>query len=538
MASEHQNNTRKLVNMKYKDNNNTHLVFEYNDNSSEEYEIKGVLSNHDNRHIEIRASHREEYDSTLTNTVQLVERWDESNERHRREVDGFQRGNFERIIFMKKIDFSRIIFKAETKFYKSIFVENIQFTAAIFQEAAMFLGAQFLQNVDFRNVEFNKKADFTATHFKDSVNFSNCRFYDEVSFLNTAFWGENTNFNTTFFYKHAQFGLSQFQKAIFYKAIFYSIADFRDTKFQKEAQFSGVIFIHGTHFLNAVFRGDAQFGLSVFYQDVDFINTKFYGVTRFLKSTFYNNASFDISLFHNNPNFSESYFEKKVSFANIIINEKVTELNFEASNIGFFIFALNQDVQSIPVLLLRDANITRMSYNTMLNAQEFGKIKIQDWQSWLALKNASINNNDNISALNFHTKEKNLYYKDLGWENDFINKTILFFEKHTSSYGTNWAQALIWLLCIVLVYTILDYFVLLETSKTNIFWGQDIFSIPLNMDTSFIREFFLNFNIFDLFRSPVTYSTVHFIAELFKNIIVSILLYEIIKSFRKFSRRL
>ena len=66
---------------------------------------------------------------------------------------------------------------------------------------------------------------------------------------------------------------------------------------------------------------------------------------------------------------------------------------------------------------------------------------------------------DNISALYFYEKEMKQYKSELTWKDDFTDKSILFFEKIVSNYGTDPFLAMFWLLLIHLIdYGIRDFY--------------------------------------------------------------------------------
>ena len=98
----------------------------------------------------------------------------------------------------------------------------------------------------------------------------------------------------------------------------------------------------------------------------------------------------------------------------------------------------------------------------------------------------------------------------------FMDGIILIFEKGVSNFGTNYLKAFIWLIFLWFIFFSIE-FNILEKSSKNIFTLDNL--------NSFLEKYNI-FNLKDIFFSKLIFV-----------ILNSIIIYEIVKSFRKYSRR-
>jgi len=233
------------------------------------------------------------------------------------------------------------------------------------------------------------------------------------------------------------------------------------------------------------------FSRSVFLDHADFMNTKFEYDALFTDCIF-KKAGFESAKFKEYTSFENSKFIKSLILSNSTINEMILT---------------NTDIK---LLCLYNSII-----KGFVNCENVNIEKVKNHKTFTKLKENCIKKNDNISALYFHTKEMEHYQSELTWKDDFIENFILSFEKILSHYGTNPFLPMLWLLGIHCVDLIIR--VLFSDSYDKL--KQQEFSIySLNI----IENYFSLLGIWILS----------------KIILSSILIYEIIKSFRKFSRKL
>ena len=102
---------------------------------------------------------------------------------------------------------------------------------------------------------------------------------------------------------------------------------------------------------------------------------------------------------------------------------------------------------------MANANIKKLSLEKSIikGSLDCKKTKIEEAdcrETFTTLKESCMKKYDNISALYFYEKEMKQYKSELTWKDDFTDKSILFFEKIVSNYGTNPFLAMFWLLLI------------------------------------------------------------------------------------------
>lgn len=156
------------------------------------------------------------------------------------------------------------------------------------------------------------------------------------------------------------------------------------------------------------------------------------------------------------------------------------------------------------------------------------------YQDFTYLKNIAIANRDNIQALEYHKKEMNTHLWEL-WEHVLkcnfesfktpFNFIILGFECISSSYGTSYIRVIVWLFVLHIIsglflYDGYEYL-------NNVGWTVGNFS-----DIIFIS--LKNYNPFNNTEIKGTFGWI----VILKHILNYILIYELIKSFRKYSRKL
>ena len=274
-------------------------------------------------------------------------------------------------------------------------------------------------------------------------------------------------------------------------------------------------------FNNTVFNENISFDYAQFYQHVTFNNTIFKKSVKFfhaqfssidmLEAIFHKDAYLPYTIFKYQAIFQRTRFHKSIDFSNAIFEKY---LEFTSVQLG--------------CLNLKFAEISKIDYTDT-------KIKVKNAtnrETFLILKNRALDQEDQVKALEFHTHEMEKYREELSWKQ--VDKWLLFFEKHISYYGANPLKALLW---IIIVQTFMIFFLYplfysgdLELTEylTNIlgykFWSNDV--LEHLKHSSYFQS-----------NSALSLSSLKFINTI-KNIIIAILIYKTIKSFRKFSRKI
>jgi hypothetical protein len=141
-------------------------------------------------------------------------------------------------------------------------------------------------------------------------------------------------------------------------------------------------------------------------------------------------------------------------------------------------------------------------------------------------KKESVKQSDTIKAVEYYKKECEHHYQSLElWSKDFFNKLILWFERSVSSYGASADMAIIiFLLFNIIIFTFcLDYLILFD-------------NYVLKGVSAVVDDFFKTLIPTISYSKNSIYSyawlkVLHFVVN-------TSLIYEIIKSFRKYLRKL
>ena len=206
----------------------------------------------------------------------------------------------------------------------------------------------------------------------------------------------------------------------FDNTIFMIEANFETKQFTKNASFKYCQFSEGANFTQSIFKEDVTFEDSKFHKIANFENATFEKEADFKSATFKEKAYFNSSTFNKNAIFSLTTFEKEFAFNGVNKQEQND-------------FILDLKLSDIEIMDYTDSNIN----------------KADNRETFLTLKNFALKNNDQVKALEFHTKEMNKHYDTLRWQNNLIDKFLLFFEKKVSHFGTNPLYPILWLIYIL-----------------------------------------------------------------------------------------
>jgi hypothetical protein len=294
-----------------------------------------------------------------------------------------------------------------------------------------------------------------------------------------------------------------FVDATFDGAIFKEAATFTDAKFNKIVSFNSAQFIKYASFVTAKFNDEVSFNHATFNKNVAFSGTEFNGEVNSVETIFNDRVDFRgqrVRTASDNKPFTDILylpkFSKKVDFTGAIFNNV---LNFP-------------DVENIN-LDLKHTIIDRMGYDNI-------KFSSDNRETFLTLKNVALKQNDQIKALEFHTQEYQIHLKALR-ENktnkNLSDRFVLTFESWVSAFGTNVILSIMRFVGVVML-----FYVLIN---------------GFNYDAKTIVDFVspLSYDIDKIFSSV---SDVDRYLFFFYKILQVVLIYEMIKSFRKFSRTL
>ncbi len=303
-----------------------------------------------------------------------------------------------------------------------------------------------------------------------------------------------------------------------------SILDFSHCIITIDCDFSNKEFKHGVDFSFSIID-NIHFNESIFFEDSNFDYTHFSSKVEFSGAVFEKKANFRGALFDDECTFKDSVFKNYANFSPCI-----------ASSISFFNASFNTGIE------LRESKIKKLNFSkvTLSNESQIDfhsseidilKYRSTDFKNFKNIATISIfkeeclKNHDNINALKFYKKEMVAHKHEVKGIDWFILKV----EECVSNFGTDPLRPLLIMFSISFIFA---YFLPESTDS----WSNYFSNIVLLLNpTSTISSIL---TIFDIKASCVSNLHVLEATNFLKNILFGILIYETIKSFRKFSRKL
>jgi len=311
---------------------------------------------------------------------------------------------------------------------------------------------------------------------------------------------------------------------------FNSKVDFYNSTFLSDVKICNVNFLGDTNFMHTIFKSDLYFHNVYFKRNLSFENCDFAANAWFADSEFIEEVNFNFSVFEKLANFQESKFNKSY-FNYATFNGKVIFAYSEFKNTVNFKDVFFKDYLDLRYIIEDKSCVFDFSGSHIesLNYSETKFNKFANRETALFFKEHALKQNDQIRALEFYKKEMDSYCSDLNEEKNWTDLTILKFEKWFSNYGTD---PLIPIIYILLISFIFSLFISYNIERFDISFNNSLLLINPTLSVSDIFE--ITLPTFDIKKIPSYLE----IINLFKNIFFAILIYETIKSFRKFSRKL
>ena len=200
----------------------------------------------------------------------------------------FEKGvNFSKAIFKEAVNFSGAKFgikqednlnenNSEVKFLfeNAKFQKEIDFSQAIFYDTIYFSGTEFCTDIK----EYKKESiNFENAHFRKKVRFHHCKFYNTVRFENTLF-NKLADFYSAHFHKAQQFHFTDFlDRAIFSNTEFDQEVQFLHCKVTKDSyvRFESAIFNKGLDISRSNFNDKVNFWNIEIEEGDIFISSKY-----------------------------------------------------------------------------------------------------------------------------------------------------------------------------------------------------------------------------------------------------------------------
>ena len=307
----------------------------------------------------------------------------------------------------------------------------------------------------------------------------------------------------------------------FYKSIFQGEFHIRSLIFKNQINFNSSVCIGKVRFFYAGFARDLFFSSTVFRGPVIFENNNFEGSFDLTKSHFLNDLIFKNSTIGAQLNLSQSVVMKDVFFSSRIDSLNLSRMRFDKEN-----FRLYLEGSKINEIIYCESGEVYDESNEKISRNIIGLEKdilnidieknIQSRETLSVLKKCFAATKNDIMALEFHKMEYEKHYRALNFRDNFQDKFLLFIEKYVSGFGTSVGISLSW------------FFVF----NAFCFFAFSYF-VHESISSSCAGNFINRINCFLKSTSPLGLG----LFPLLVFIVNSFFLYEIVKSFRKFSRK-
>ncbi len=489
----------------------------------------------------LRFVEKEEYDTTgKKQTIKffLVED-DEYLEKKLKNEDY----DFSNHIFLININFRNIKFTKKAEFKKSIFVEKADFKETAFNEEVYFRETIFIEEVNFLLTIFTKKVDFKIVIFSKEIDFRAVKFRGIADFLNVTF------------IKEANFRDAEFIKEVDYrKSIFVEKADFRGVEFNEKAKFSGATFTGEADFERATFKKKVIFLSTTFTKEARFSEATFTKEAIFFKATFTKKAKFTGATFIGEADFRLVTFTGDAGFSFINILESSSFDFRRAIFDNKFILNLSPDEEETEdkkfSVLFEDVFIEAKNFLFTSEIIEYLSDE-SDRYIFLNMKNGALARQDNITALELHKREYDTHYRYLKKhkKDNLLDFLLLWFEKGVSGFGTDILKSFSWFIASYAFFSLGIFYIALcngyfwESRDVIYFSSSALGFVKTTNVIDWNSAIMYTIKPFkDYFADIESMSTFWFIITIalrvLRTLFVGILAYEVIKSFRKFSRKL
>ena len=311
---------------------------------------------------------------------------------------------------------------------------------------------------------------------------------------------------------------------------------FSNVEFKKEAFFNKTTFLSKFDFQDTIFFDRAVFFGSYFKNNTRFFNSRFLKSCNFRKCTF-NQIDTTMSDFKERLDFKHALFRGHFKLSGNIKNIFLGDIFFTEE----FRFEIDSCIIESIDFSTEENDLFRKKETFMRTNEKRGLINIDiknayNRETFLQLKRLAVRQNDAVSAVIFHKKESDKYlvllkerqnnFKEKSynilkkeWRDNFEDKLILYIEKKVSYFGTSFHRVILW----QVAFNIVCFFLYIIFSKSCTSCDNPCY--------------WTDYNLFAQLMIPIKLSGNFDIWNLLQLIGNSFFTYELVKSFRKFSRK-
>ncbi|EGK8087393.1 hypothetical protein IO402_000545 [Campylobacter lari] len=320
------------------------------------------------------------------------------------------------IIFEKTLTFDQCAFYNDLKIYQNQFLDHLVFLNCYDKQNDIKITSLDLQENKFEGYLFIKNCAIK------NINLWKNKFENRCYFVDSKFEYENKD-NTT----KLNFSNTHFEDEVYFNnSEFYSYADFHECKFDNTACFYGVKFYKVPNFSACYFK--EQKAANLINVDIDELN--FESVEKYIED-----------------NYQDETYENKQE---VIEEQRNNSCKLKCAKHLKDSFRVIKDVL--------------ISQNNILEAQEWHKLELYAKEKETMIKATSIN--DNIDSKNTTAKFlKEELYNFTEW----INFTLLFVYRNTSSHHTSFLKILNFTVAMIALYASFVWWLQIDNTAQTVY---------------------------------------------------------------------
>lgn len=320
--------------------------------------------------------------------------------------------------------------------------------------------------------------------------------------------------------------LRTYEKGVWFEdCTFKKSVSLKNRLFTGKMRFHNCTFDENVDFENSKFEELADFWMSKFRRKTNFLRTDFFSTVVFSSVDFNDNVLFTYTLFDNKAIFGRTIFQKGFDLSQSIISGNLQLFDLKFKDIDFETAYVGNNDERFKTLIQNEKIIPLVN-------------KVTTFQ---ILKNQFAKQGNFIDEVAMRKIEKNSYKQllikrsvDDDWiENTFADRMILFFNRISNHYKTDFRNGVSFTTLIAL------FFLILTLSTTKEFWRRICIEceIDWNVFGYGIKQFILFLNpahSVDYISELSPFYSIPYIFDLFGRIGVSYGIYQTIQAFRKF----
>lgn len=335
--------------------------------------------------------------------------------------------------------------------------------------------------------------------------------FDYCSF--EGFLSSETSREDSMSFSNVHFTKCSFRDAILPNACFnYAVFD-SDASFDRSTLNYNIAPGAG-NFFNVSFKGGAYFNGTDFTKGAMFNGSTFKDTTVFLGC---NQGHLDCT-----ADFSGSRFEKRAFF----------------DSSRFKVLVLKQvEFREVVSFTGMNCGELKLSKSVFLQYADFLDVKIQTGSrdTFRAIKNEFLRHNNSVEALVYQARELRIYESSITWKRKPKEKAVLFLNKISNDFGTNWVRGLIFTIAFSVFFFIVYTFSLPHFPVKFGWCGWQSFFDAIDISFKYFFKFFIITHDLDFMREYGSNASSYFIDSIAR-IFIGYGIYQTVAAFRKYGK--